>query len=102
MDEIYFQCEMCNDKFPATANAMIECKTDLKAIDEDTNQPIDIDEELYAEFLEILKKENPVLAPFLKGAVCLCDPCQQMFYNDHHEVVSNKKPTKKVTKKKKA
>jgi hypothetical protein len=74
-DEIYFKCEVCGKNFPADPNTMLECSANFRALDPETGQITELDEETKKEIFEATK-DDPEIGPFLKGAICICVECQ--------------------------
>jgi hypothetical protein len=85
-DEIFFTCEICHQNFPATADAMLECSADFRAIDSETGEIVDVDDELHQRIIEEARKD-PTIGPFLKGAICVCEKCQQEFASDSEDQI---------------
>lgn len=97
-DEFYFRCEICGKNFPADPNTMLECSTNFKVIDEETGKTVEVDEEFRKKVFEEISRD-PVIAPFIKGTVCMCIDCQNDWMTkaakEQKKLKSPRKPRKK-------
>jgi len=85
MEEFYFTCEICGKKFPADPNTMLECNMEFEVVDDETGEVLSINEEIKNQILKEAKSD-PEIAPFLKGAICICIECQEKFESDSSEI----------------
>ena len=82
MDEIQFICEICGKRFEPLPDCIIECGIDIHAVDEDTGEILEVDEETKNQMLKDVAEEDPEIKPFLKGALCMCLECQDKWAED--------------------
>lgn len=83
-EEVYFKCEICGKKFPADPETMLECRAEFKAFDNETGEQVFPDEVASEEILKEAQND-PEVAPFLKGAICMCLGCQKKFAEEASE-----------------
>lgn len=83
-EEVYFQCEVCRKKFPADPETMLECGAEFKVFDNETGEQVYPDEVANQEILNEAEND-PEVAPFLKGAICMCLDCQRKFTEEGTE-----------------
>lgn len=86
MDEVYFECEICNQQFPAEPSMMMECNTDFYFVDAETGENMIVDDDVKNQALERLQK-NPEVSPFMKGAICMCKECQDHLINKSKQFI---------------
>jgi hypothetical protein len=86
-DEIKFTCEMCKKTFDPIPDSIIECGIDIHAINEETGEIEEIDDETRKQMLDDVAEEDPEIKPFLKGVVCMCLECQDKWAEDADETI---------------
>jgi len=87
-DEILFTCEICGKSFPADPDTMLECSANFRAIDSETGEMVDVDDELHKRIIDEARKD-PAIGPFLKGAICVCAECQDEFASEEDELTGD-------------
>lgn len=78
MEEILFTCEICNKNFPADPDCMLECSADFRVKDVVTGVERPLSDEEKQEIAEEMS-DNSEISPFLKGAICVCQACQEQW-----------------------
>lgn len=84
-DELKFKCEVCGKEFVADPNTMIECSVDVNILDEETGEIIDLSDEEREELIKDVADDDPEIAMFSKGAICMCVECQDEWIENADE-----------------
>jgi len=84
-DELKFKCEICGKEFDADPDTMLECTVDVNVLDEETGEPIDLSPEELTELIADISTDDPEIAMFSRGAICMCVECQNKWIEDADE-----------------
>jgi hypothetical protein len=76
MEDILFTCEICQKQFPADPETMLECRADFTLKDPVTGEDCPLPDDEQRAISEQMESD-PEVAPFLKGAICVCHECQK-------------------------